>query len=475
MEIEECLKFVDEQKIKDTELFRQLAHIPTQRVATGRAWTKNCCYPITTLLRKTGRSLVETMPAQPYMKNLFGFLHALPRELIFEGEIYRAETGARSNWDEKIRVGNVVEYYEPRSFSTDAKVLQQFMQQQGVRTVTVIKNGKGYVLKDLSFYQSENEVLTEGIMRVRITKCEKFDDSHPLVRAKQVEPGLHYMEGVQLEGVELLSGSPIRKMEREEALANGEEKGADRSRIFVNFHIEMKMPGEGAPAERMYWVKATNEFVTAQYILDQELAKGDYEKVVDAAKRIRGEITDLADLAKAREFELLSSLEDNKRNTMELNESKKEFCAQVHGEYRRLEAVLQQWRDGLLEQAQHAYNDRSKELIAQREKLMQAKDKQLQAIKASEQALDQDDQAIILIRTALGDLGASTCTKAEPVPTFMSLQPKQVSLDGLQKSLRAMELKLADDPVRLTGYTEVKMSEDDVRTWRGHQAKHPHL
>lgn len=199
-ELVECVKWAEEEKIKDTELAKDLAHIPAQRQATGRAWTMNSCYPINSIMRKKGRSLTDTIPAQPYMKNFLGFLHALPEKFIFHGDLFRAEHGVRSNWNEKIIVGNTVECYEPRSYSYDPKVMDQFMATTGVRTLTVIKKGMGYLIEEISKYKGEKEVLTEGIMRLRITQSIKYDEEHPLVKVGQVQAGLHFMEAEQIEG-----------------------------------------------------------------------------------------------------------------------------------------------------------------------------------------------------------------------------------------------------------------------------------
>jgi len=455
-EFDECVKWAEDQQANNTQLYQDLAHIPLQRIATGRAWTRNLCYPITSTIRKQGRSLTDTIPAQPALKNLIGFLHDLPEDYIFLGELYRAETGARTNWDEKIKVGNVVEYYEPRSFSTDPKVMKQFMKQKGIRTLTVLKDAKGYSIEGVSFCKMEKEVLTEGIMRAEITQSLKYDESHPLVRAEQVEAGLHYMEARQIEGIELLNGSPIRRMEHEAAKQAGQDEASKLSPIIVNFHVEMKTVGDGrgTSSERKYWLKATNEFINSNYILENGVTPNQYEKVADVATRFKGEITNMASQAKDKQSQIQLGLDENKRITEELKQFKNEFQAQVNEEYKVIAAALRNWRDGLLEQGRQAYGERSRQLMAQRELLMQAKDKQAQAMKASEQALQQDDHSIILLAPKLANLAATKLATAKPVETYMGMTPTHLDVGRLQAVLAEAKLSLCLTPPRLDSYSE---------------------
>ena len=92
---------------------------------------------------------------------------------------FRADMGVRSTWDRKVKEGRLLEFFTPLSFSTDPEVSKDFFTATGDRTFTVIKMGIGYNIQQFSAYPYENEIIAEGVTRVRIDKCEKFDKDHP--------------------------------------------------------------------------------------------------------------------------------------------------------------------------------------------------------------------------------------------------------------------------------------------------------
>ena len=118
---------VEIQECEDWAMgFGELAAVGVQRLAAIRAWTGDICYVITSTLRDKDRSLEKLIPITYFMKLFFGGLHRLPARFLFEGDLYRGEHGVRTNWDTAIRVGRLVQFFAPLSFSTDMSVHRKF-------------------------------------------------------------------------------------------------------------------------------------------------------------------------------------------------------------------------------------------------------------------------------------------------------------------------------------------------------------
>jgi hypothetical protein len=105
-----------------------------QKLAAIRLWTgETVCYVVATILRNRNRSLETLGPILPYLRLLYGALHSLPESYIFQGNLYRAERGARENWDEKMKIGNAFAFFNPTSFSVNPQVIKKL---QGYKIAT---------------------------------------------------------------------------------------------------------------------------------------------------------------------------------------------------------------------------------------------------------------------------------------------------------------------------------------------------
>ena len=95
--------------------------------------------------------------------------------------------------------------------------------EDGGRTVFEIEEGVGYMLKELSVYPGENEVLVESVLHLYVLVSETYDDSHYLVSTGKIRAGLHHLKScVTGPHISLLSagqctsqGSPAKKLERQ--------------------------------------------------------------------------------------------------------------------------------------------------------------------------------------------------------------------------------------------------------------------
>merc|ERR1712032_1347879 len=174
-----------------------------------------------------GQSL---MPVLPFLKNFVRCLHGLPDRFVFIGDLYRVDMGAYISWDSKVTEAEVLKFVTPLSSAKDPRAVRDFFPPKGDHTFTVMRDGVGYLLQELSECPREAEVVTELVTRMRITRAEKFPSDHELVLTGRVKEGLHRVEGVQIEGVPVLSTSPARR--RELRLAACRDGGVDPSRTM---------------------------------------------------------------------------------------------------------------------------------------------------------------------------------------------------------------------------------------------------
>lgn len=224
-QIDDCYDFVDNLP---ADLKNELKDVSYENLVAINGWTRDICYVILSRLRAEDRNRKKLEPVLPCLKLFVQGLHQLPERLIVTGDLFRAEMGVRTNWDQKIQPGRAVAFITPLSFSSDASALKDFFVHEGTRTFVMIRNGIGYDISALSAYKTEKEVVSEGICCVEVERSEKYDASHPLVRAGQVKAGLHYFEAKQIQGIEMLSGSPVRRKETRIALATPAAVGAAR-------------------------------------------------------------------------------------------------------------------------------------------------------------------------------------------------------------------------------------------------------
>merc|ERR1712070_284259 len=98
-----------------------------------------------------------------FLRLLISGLHHLGTafpSFIYQGTLFRAETGVRSNWDEVMVEGGIIYYYTPTSFTSDPKAIKVFKptaedvadadEPDTTRTVTRIIDGSGYRLRSIS-------------------------------------------------------------------------------------------------------------------------------------------------------------------------------------------------------------------------------------------------------------------------------------------------------------------------------------
>jgi len=217
--LEDCLSFG--RNFKDPAVQRSLG---VDKIAAIRAWTNGVlCYAVNTLLRTPDRNINSVKPGLYYLRLLFEALHALPEKYIFDARkgqkdegrrLFRAEYGVRPNFDDRVTVGSDLQFFQPVSFTTNAKVMQRFKNAKMPRTVYIIDGGVGYNIRKFSSYAGEDEILMECVLVLRVTKVEKFDAKHWAVQSGENQEGLHVVECTLRPGVELLSGSPVRELEK---------------------------------------------------------------------------------------------------------------------------------------------------------------------------------------------------------------------------------------------------------------------
>ena len=182
------------------------------KLAAVRAWTCTpLCYVLCSLVRATDRTPESMAPVLPYARLFFEALHDLPERYVFSGTLYRAEKGAMTTWDAKMRKGGIFSFYVPTSFSRDPSVLKQF-KGTGTRTVYKINGASGWILDDFSPYD-EKEVLLEPVCHFQVETAEAYDPNHEKVKMGEAEAGLHFVEGHVRPGVPLLDGSRVKKLE----------------------------------------------------------------------------------------------------------------------------------------------------------------------------------------------------------------------------------------------------------------------
>jgi hypothetical protein len=215
--LRECLEWAEVHGPEDVR-----AKLDLQQLAAVRAWTGTpLCYVLTDVLRSPERTRQSVLPVLPFARLFFTALHALPERLIFkpsehEGSIlYRAERGVMPTWDAKMRPGGIFSFHVPTSFSRDPAVLKRFKDGSGDRTVFIVHGAAGWVLRELSAYAHEDEVLLEPVCNFQVMRAEKFDADHRDVKMGEVRPGLHRVEGHARPGVALLESSRVKEYEAE--------------------------------------------------------------------------------------------------------------------------------------------------------------------------------------------------------------------------------------------------------------------
>eukprot|EP00927_Polykrikos_kofoidii_P018389 TRINITY_DN1851_c0_g1_i2.p1 TRINITY_DN1851_c0_g1~~TRINITY_DN1851_c0_g1_i2.p1 ORF type:complete len:438 (-),score=44.49 TRINITY_DN1851_c0_g1_i2:1267-2580(-) len=200
-------------------LAADLAGIDRNLLAAIRAWTGDISYVLTSLLRDKDRTKDTIRPALPFLRLLYRGLHKLPPRFLYEGNLYRGETGVRSNWDTVSKPGSHIQLFCPASFSTAAEVADEFMRASGIRSLTEISRGWGYRITELSLYPEESEILTESILHVKVESSASYDESHAVVKLNPVTnghlKGLHHLQVKQVLGTPLLAGSPVREKEQQ--------------------------------------------------------------------------------------------------------------------------------------------------------------------------------------------------------------------------------------------------------------------
>ena len=167
--VETCIDWAENHGPEDVR-----AALGVEQLAAVRAWTATpLCYVLTDVLRSPERTRQSVLPVLPFARLLFTALHALPERFIFkpsEGEggiLYRAERGVTA-WDAKMRPGGIFSFHVPTSCSLTPAVLTRFKDVSGDRTVYIVHGAAGWVLRELSAYDDEDEVLLEPVCHFQV-------------------------------------------------------------------------------------------------------------------------------------------------------------------------------------------------------------------------------------------------------------------------------------------------------------------
>jgi len=204
-----------DQELYDASVALQEAmgeELGVQGMAAIRFWTCSpVCYVFNSVMRSPGRSRESVDPVLAYGKLLFKALHALPARFLFQGTLFRGETGVMPTWqDKKERLDRKEDvrhfFYVLTSFSVKKERAADFkaaaVATGGDRTFFTLNGAAGYHLKEFSTYASEEEVLVEpvcccSVMSMAIPQ-ELFPGENPNLR------GLHTMELRVRPGIRLL-------------------------------------------------------------------------------------------------------------------------------------------------------------------------------------------------------------------------------------------------------------------------------
>jgi NAD:arginine ADP-ribosyltransferase len=207
--LQECIAWAKAEAPLDAR-----AALSTEELAAIRAWTGSpLCYVVTSVLRAADRTEESVAPVLGFPRLFYEGLHKLPPRFLYVGALYRAEGGSRINWAAVMQPGNVFSFFAPTSSSSNAGSVVQFKTSDGDRTVYVVENGAGYLLKEFSLYATDNEVLVEGITTCTVVNAHNYDDVHPEVIMKERNAGLHHVMARVRPGTSLLAGSPARQRE----------------------------------------------------------------------------------------------------------------------------------------------------------------------------------------------------------------------------------------------------------------------
>jgi hypothetical protein len=169
-------------------------------MAAIRFWTCSpVCYASNSVMRSPGRSRESVEPVLAYGKLLFKALHALPARFLFQGTLFRGETGVMPTWqDKKERLERKEDvrhfFYVLTSFSTKMERAAEFksaaVKNGADRTFFTLHGAAGYYLKEFSSYAYEEEVLVEPVCICTVISMEIPQQQFP----GENLGGLHTME-----------------------------------------------------------------------------------------------------------------------------------------------------------------------------------------------------------------------------------------------------------------------------------------
>jgi hypothetical protein len=169
-------------------------------LAAIRSWTCSpICYAFNSVMRSPGRSRESVDPVLAYGKLLFKALHSLPARFLFQGTLFRGETGVMPTWqDKKERLDRKEDvrhfFYVLTSFSVNKDRAAEFkaaaVQNGADRTFFTLHGAAGYYLKEFSSYPREEEVLVEPVCCSTVLSMEIPQEQYPGENLR----GLHTME-----------------------------------------------------------------------------------------------------------------------------------------------------------------------------------------------------------------------------------------------------------------------------------------
>eukprot|EP00927_Polykrikos_kofoidii_P048008 TRINITY_DN42252_c0_g1_i1.p1 TRINITY_DN42252_c0_g1~~TRINITY_DN42252_c0_g1_i1.p1 ORF type:complete len:578 (-),score=97.31 TRINITY_DN42252_c0_g1_i1:98-1831(-) len=309
-EIQDCDQWAISQSASGA-----LKDVGKDRLAAIRAYTGSASYVLNSCLRAPDRTLISIQPALSFMKLLIAGLHRLPPEFRYIGKLYRAEVGVRTTWDEKIRTGNVVDLFTPMSFTTDPRVLKEFfVEKGGPRTLFELEGGCGYCLSALSSFAHEEEVLVEPVARFRVFEAQKFDANHVLVLSGQVQEGLHLVRGVQIQGDEVLQGSPFREILQ----ANPIQEGAAQEATAVSGLCRCLSWWRSRKSQTNAGIVKAEDEVSAQKEAGEKV-EAEADSKIAAQERVKAEAEALAEALIERESEAKIKAETREKIKAEAN------------------------------------------------------------------------------------------------------------------------------------------------------------
>lgn len=176
-------------------------------------------YLLNTNLRDKNRAALK--PWFPYLKLLITALQRLPHS-DKRMEIYRGVHFETSNDQNRYKIGEEIIWWGFSSCSADRVIAQkdQFVGENGLRTLLIIDCFKGIDIKNHSHYKREKEVLLLPATTVKVIKKEEDADGLCLIYLEEIPslPGL--LENIPTPGqkrslktqvVKLLRGKSVRQ------------------------------------------------------------------------------------------------------------------------------------------------------------------------------------------------------------------------------------------------------------------------